>query len=69
MKTVTLDIYTPNNILTFEVVATISKFEEVVADALEKGTAALTLADGGYLILSGMNYVAIEIKSSPPVEE
>ena len=64
-QTVTLVIYTTENILTFDVVATTPDFGNKITEALDAGALALTLADGGTLIISDINYVAIEIKAPP----
>ncbi len=60
-KSCTIVIYTQNGALQFEVLMTINDFEDRLASAIEQGTVVLDLADGGRLVLSPINVVAVEI--------
>ena len=64
-ETVTIDIYTAGNVLTFDVLGAYQTIAEAVANALNGDTIILMLTDGGQLTLSGANVVAIEIKYPP----
>ena len=57
-----LIVFTQQGALPFEVVSDHKEFESVIASALdEAGTVMLELADGGSLILTAINAVAIAV--------
>lgn len=62
-------LYTTDNVLEFNVKATVVNFDEVIADALEGGTVVLDTIDESKLILNAINVVAVEIrqKEFPPI--
>lgn len=60
-KTCTITIYTQSGVLQFEVLMTADDFENRLAAAIEQGTVVLDLVDGGRLVLSPINIVAVEI--------
>ncbi len=57
-----LTIYTPHAVLTFDVYATTTDFQERLAAALEEGTVVLDTTEGSRLVLNAINVVAIDIK-------
>ena len=60
-KTRTILVYTQNGAIPFQVKAPMEDFTERLGRALEQGTVVLETAQGGTLLLSAINVVAIEI--------
>lgn len=56
-----LTIYTSDAVLTFDVCATTSDFQDRLAAALEDGSVVLDTVEGSRLVLNAINVVAIEI--------
>ena len=64
MKKYKLILYTQSNAVPFDVVSDADNFQEAIAQALdEAGTVLLNLADGGYIVVSAINTVAIVVYS------
>ena len=54
-------IYTSSAVLSFNIEATTTDFQERLASALEEGTVILDTVEGTKLILNAINVVAIEV--------
>lgn len=70
-ETATLNIFTAQGAVTFDVQVLGKDFEEQLANTMEDGTAILTTVEGNTLILNGINYVALEVirNIAPPFEK
>lgn len=69
-------IYTSSAVLSFNIEATTTDFQERLASALEEGTVILDTVEGTKLILNAINVVAIEVHKAeaqvqniPPAEK
>ena len=69
-KVHTLNVYTTENVLEFDVIESADNFVETLANSIGQGTVITDTVEGSKLILNALNVVAIEIieKQYPPVE-